>query len=61
VLLAARVSWVRRVNMEAILCMDRGCGEWLLSSVGTACKARMSTGYSSLRKNNDWLSLDEGR
>lgn len=45
---AAKVSWVRRVSSEAILCRARGRGTGLLSSFGTACRARISTGYSSL-------------
>lgn len=50
VLLAARVSWVSRVSREAIRCMARGCRGRVLSSVGSDCKARRSTGYSSLGK-----------
>ena len=45
---AAKVSWVRRVSSEAILCTARGRGGGLLSSFGTSCRACISTGYSSL-------------
>lgn len=38
--------------------MESGFGGWVLSSEGRVCKVRMSTGYSSLGKNN-WPSLYE--